>query len=116
MNNDPLYSDKLIEIDKDSILIRNYYFPFGDKRVRMRDIDVISVDKSKPFSGKYRYVGTGNFRVWFPPDNRTKRDKVFIIEIQEKWWRVGFTVEDTTSVLLLLKQACRLIDNTVDAR
>ena len=112
MNSEPLYSDTLVEIDKESILVRNYYFPFGDKRISMHEIDVISVDKPSLFSGKYRYVGTGDFRVWFPPDNRTKRDRVFTIKLKKKWWRVGFTAEDSTAVLQLLKHGCPLVDNT----
>ena len=105
-----LYSDKLVEISEDSIVFRNYYYPFGNKRVKFEDVDRIAVEKPTLLSGKYRYYGTGDFRTWFPPDNRSKRDKIFIMILKKKWWRVGFTVEDSQTVLNLLKTKCSLID------
>ena len=112
MNCVHLYSDKLVEIGADYILIRNYYFPFGSKKINVPDIEVINVDKPSLFSGKYRYVGTGDFRVWFPPDNRTKREKIFVVKLKNAWWRAGFTVEDEMTVLDLLKQRCKVVENT----
>lgn len=112
MNNEQ-YSDKLIEIGQDSILIRNYYFPFGSKRVYFSDIERITVHKPTLLSGKYRYMGTGDFRTWFSPDNRTKRDKIFIMKIKNKWWRAGFTAEDSQTVLNLLKDKCPMVDKSI---
>ena len=111
MNNEQ-YSDKLIEISEDSILIRKYYFPFGSKRVDLSDIENVTVNEPSLISGKYRYWGTGDFRTWYPPDNRIKRDKIFIMKLKKKWWRVGFTVEDSQTVLNLLRDKCPLIDNS----
>ena len=34
-----IYSDRLVEITKGSILFRNYYFPFGSKRVVFSNVD-----------------------------------------------------------------------------
>jgi hypothetical protein len=106
------YIDKLIAIGDDSILIRKYYFPFGSKRVKLSDIKNITVYEPSLLSGKYRYWGTGNFRTWYPSDNRINRDKIFIMRLKKKWWRVGFTVEDSQTVLSLLKDKCPLIDHT----
>jgi len=113
MKNSILYSDKLVEIYDDSILVRDYYYPFGDKRVHYEDIESIVVQKPTLKSGKYTYYGTGDFRTWFPPDNRTSRDKIFIIKIKKKWWRIGLTVENSATVLNLLKTKCSLIDNSL---
>ncbi len=104
-----LYRDRLIEISDDSILFLNYYYPFGNKRVSFSHIDTVSVQKPSILSGKYRYYGTGDFRTWFPPDNRSSRDKIFILRQKNKWWRVGFTVENSQVVLDLLKSRCSLI-------
>ena len=106
-----LYIDKLIEISESSILIRKYYYPFGSKLVKLIDIEAISVYKPSLAIGKYRYWGTGNFRTWFPPDNRKMRDKIFVIKLKKKWWRIGFTVEDSQKVLNILESRTQLIDN-----
>ena len=111
--NNLLYGDRLIEISGHSILIRRYYFPFGSKRVDFADIESITVYKPTLFSGKYRYWGTGDFRTWYPPDDRSKRDKIFIMKLKKKWWQIGFTVEDSQTVLNLLKDKCPLIDNSL---
>ena len=110
--NDILYSDKLIEISDNSILIRKYYFPFGSKRVNLADIESITTYKPTLLRGKYRYWGTGDLRTWYPPDNRPKRDKIFIMKLKGKWWRIGFTVENSQTVLNLLRNKCPLIDNS----
>jgi hypothetical protein len=112
--NSILYSDKLIEINENSILIRKYYFPFGSKRVNIADIESITAYKPTLLSGKYRYWGSGDFRTWYPPDNRSKRDKIFIMKLKKKWWRIGFTVEDSQTVLNLLKDKCSVIDNSLE--
>jgi hypothetical protein len=114
MNSNIVYSDKLIKIDDDTILVRDYYYPFGDKRVHFENIDSIVVKKPTLLSGKYRYYGTGDFHTWFPPDNRTSRDKIFIINIKKKWWRIGFTVENSQAVLNVLKGKCSIVDNSVE--
>ena len=107
-----LYSDKLIEISETSVLIRKYYFPFGSKRVNIVDIEDVTAYKPTLISGKYRYWGTGDFRTWYPPNHRSKRDRIFIMKLKKKWWRIGFTVEDSQTVLNLLENQCPLIDNS----
>jgi len=114
MNNELLYSDKLIEISDHSILVRDYYYPFGNKRVNFENVDSIVVKKPTLLSGKYRFYGTGDFRTWFPPDIRSSRDKIFIMKLKKKWWRIGFTVENSQTVLNLLKNKCLLIDNSIE--
>ena len=109
MTNNIVYRDKLVEINDDSILIRDYYYPFGNKRVNFENVESIVVKKPSLLSGKYRYYGTGDFRTWFPPDNRTSRDKIFIIKIKNKWWRIGLTVENSQTVLSLIKDKCSVI-------
>jgi hypothetical protein len=114
MTNNIVYSDKLVEINDDSILVRDYYYPFGNKRVSFGDVESIVVKKPSLLSGKYRYYGTGDFRTWFPPDNRTSRDKIFIIKIKKKWWRIGLTVENSQTVFNLIKDKCSVIDCSVE--
>jgi hypothetical protein len=114
MKNRIIYKDKLVEIEEDSILIKDYYYPFGDKRVNFNNIESIIVQKPTLLSGKYRYYGSGDFRTWFPPDNRSTRDKIFTIKIKKKWWRVGLTVEDSETVLKLFKNRCLVADKSLE--
>jgi hypothetical protein len=103
------YSDHLVEIDEHSILVRNYYYPFGDRRIDFRDIERVTIHKPTVWTGKYRYWGSGDFRTWFPPDTRTTRDAVFVLRIRDKWWRVGLTVEDSREVSRLLSERCVVV-------
>lgn len=100
-----LYSDKLLEIDDHSIFFRHYYFPVGSKRVSLNQIQHIEVVNPSLFSGKYRIHGTGDFRTWYPYDGkRPIRDQIFIITLKKGWWRIGFTVERSGLVQLMLEK------------
>jgi hypothetical protein len=85
MENKILYSDKLVKIEENSILVKDYYYPFGDRQVNFDKIESIIVHKPTILSGKYRHYGSGDFRTWFPPDNRSSREKIFILKIKMKW-------------------------------
>lgn len=99
MNINTLYSDRLVEITDDSILLRGYYFPFGGRRIPFTEISLINIETASLWNGKYRIYGSGNLRTWFAPDwRRPSRNKLFFLEQKDKWWRVGFSVEDSTRV------------------
>ncbi len=105
MNDNVLYSDKLIEISGDSILFRHYYFPFLSKKtVKFFDIEKIVVEEPTLRNGKYRYWGTGNFLHWFPSDfGRSKRDVIYTLFRKNKKIRIGFTVENSEMVTKVFK-------------
>lgn len=103
MNKDIIYSDSLVEIKHGSILFKRYSFFEKDRLVLFTDIEKIIAKKSTIWNGKFRFHGTGDFKTWFPKDfQRYKRDKIFIASIRYKWWRIGFTVEDSNAVLKIL--------------
>ena len=96
-----IYSDKLVEITKESILFRNYYFPFGSRRVAFSEVE--SVAAKEPTHEKWRIHGTSDFRTWFPRDwRRPSRDRIYILSFHNKRRRIGFTVEDSHTVTNLL--------------
>ena len=101
-----VYKDKLIEISSDFILFKNYYFPLiGSKRVPFNRIKSISVEEPSLLKGQWRIWGTGNFTIWFPLDfERSKRDKIFILSMIGKRVRIGFTTENSETVLQIFKQ------------
>jgi len=100
-----IYSDGLVEITTDNILLRKYYFPtFTSKIIEISDIDFVEVVKPGLFTGKYRIWGTGDFTHWFPLDlARSKRDSIFIVHRKGKKMLIGFTVEDSNTVKSILK-------------
>ena len=99
-----IYSDGIIEMTGESILFRKYYFPFGSKRIELSRIDHIEVRTPSLLNGKWRIHGTGDFRTWFPCDaKRPERDRIFIIHLKNRWRRIGFTAEDSSAVLTVLR-------------
>ena len=95
-----LYDDKLISIAEDKIIFKHYYFPSGKPKIVLLDhIEWIKVAEATIRNGKWRIHGSGNFKLWFPRDNkRFKRDKIFFAKLNSQRVRIGFTVEDSGQV------------------
>jgi hypothetical protein len=92
-----LYSDNLIRITEDALHIDG--FLLGSKSVPFSRIKSIKILKPTIRNGKFRIVGTGDFRTWFPSDSlRSRRDMIFVVLMHGKWTRYGFTVEDSAAV------------------
>lgn len=105
MISDIIYSDSLVTIMKKSILFKRYGFFEGDRLVLFSEIEKIVVKKPSLWNGKFRFHGTGDFKTWFPKDfQRYKRDKIFFAFIRNKWWRIGFTVEDSAAVIKIFQE------------
>jgi hypothetical protein len=112
-----LYSDALVEISEESILFYNYYFPTGNKRVRLDQISKIKILESTIWTGKWRLAGTGDFRTWFPTDyDRPSRDKIFILLLKNKWRRIGFTVENSTAAAKIFIDKGLLIEQDLERK
>lgn len=89
-----VYTDRLVEITRETIKFRHYYFPFGAKTINIGDIETVETLDPSLLSGKWRIHGTGDFRTWFPRDlQRPKRDAIFVLFLRKRWRRIGFTVE-----------------------
>jgi hypothetical protein len=102
---DAIYSDSLVTIMKKSILFKRYGFFEGDRLVLFSEIEKIVVKKPSLWNGKFRFHGTGDFKAWFPKDfQRYKRDKIFFAFIRNKWWRIGFTVENSDEVIRIFRE------------
>jgi len=105
MECEPAYSDSLVTITEDEIIFQDYYFPRGKRKVvRLADVEFITVKQPTWRNGKWRLHGTGDFKTWFPKDNkRFKRDRIFFVKLKNKWVRIGFTVEDGVRVEKILR-------------
>jgi hypothetical protein len=88
------YRDSLISITEDKIIFKHYCLwnhntqPWQrrgkPKAVLLTDIAWIRVEKATIWNGRWRIHGAGNFKTWFPRDNRCfKRDKIFFLKTEE---------------------------------
>ena len=99
------YSDSLVQIDDRHIVVKRYYPNGKDKRVSLDDIETITAKRPSLWTGKWRLSGTGDFRTWFATDlMRFKRDKIFIVKMKNRWWRIGFTAEDAGRVEQIFRE------------
>lgn len=100
-----LYSDGLLEITDEAIVLKRYYFPWGARRVAFENVECITSEKPTWRNGKWRVWGTGTFRTWFPLDwRRSSRDRLFFIHLSTSALRIGFTAEDSGRVLAILRE------------
>jgi len=99
-----LYKGNLVEIKDDSIILKNYYYPFISKKVLFKDIEKIEVKESNLLNGKWRIWG-GNFSYWFPLDfSRPLRKEIFFITYKSQQIKSGFTVLNPEKVEKILKE------------
>lgn len=100
------YEDRLIEISQSHVRIKHYYFPFLlSKTIPFEQIARVELNSATLWAGRWRLAGTRDFRTWFPLDlSRPKRDSIFIMTLKQKWFRIGFTVEDSEEVSRIFKQ------------
>lgn len=105
MKIEPIYSDSLVILTEDALILKHYYYPArAPKRVAFADIQRIVVKKPTIWNGKWRLHGTGTFTTWFAEDQqRPTRDKLFFAKIRKKWMKIAFTVEDSNRVEEILR-------------
>lgn len=95
-----VYSDSLIQITSDSLIIKDYYFPLVNKQIPFAQIEVVHVLRPQLFNGKYRLWGMALGQVWLAMDfARFNRDAIFVVTIKGKWLKAGFTVENSEAVV-----------------
>jgi len=71
----------------------------------IRNIKKVEILEPTVMNGKWRIHGTGDFSTWFPWDSgRPNRDIIFRITLHKGWCRIGFTVEDSASVISIFDE------------
>jgi hypothetical protein len=99
-----MYSDSLVQLTAESLVINHYYFPFVGKTILLEDIAVVNVVQSNFLRGQWKIWGMGLWPVWFAFDfNRPLRDAIFVVEIRNSWPAAGFTAESSQGVLRALE-------------
>ncbi|MDK2826065.1 hypothetical protein SAMN04488589_2494 [Methanolobus vulcani] len=114
MENNLIYSDKLVDVDDKGIRLKKYYFPLGQaKFVKFQDIFKMEKRQATLTTGKWRIWGSGNLMTWFPLDwLRPKRDIIFFIQMATQSTRIGFTVENTKAFIEAVESKDIRIENS----
>jgi hypothetical protein len=83
------YADKKLELEDGTLTIRQYYFPTRSaKRVRLSDIDHVGTYDMGPWTGRYRFWGSGDLQHWFNNDfGRVTKTKAFILYLRNGFVR-----------------------------
>jgi len=100
-----LYDDGLVNLDRDGITIRRYYFPLATpKRIPYSRIKGIQEWRMGGLTGKWRIWGSGDLRHWSPLDTRRPRkDRALILDLG-RWVKPTFSPNDPDRVLQILRQ------------
>jgi hypothetical protein len=98
-----LYDDGLVALDDNSVLIRRYYFPWGNKRIPYSSIR--SFTRLAPIRvRKWRLSGSGDFVHWWNLDlHRSKKNVAIVIDVG-KWIRPTITPDDPDAVEHILSE------------
>jgi hypothetical protein len=74
------YDDGGVACTEDALVIRRYYFPFGDKRIPYTKIEQVQRRTMARLTGQWRIWGSGDFRHWYNLDSGRPRKTVqFVI-------------------------------------
>jgi hypothetical protein len=96
------YDDGRVACTEQEIIIRSYYFPVGDKRVRYQDIrEVRSVRLG--VMGKWRIWGSSDLLHWFNFDpKRPGKDTALVLYLDGAGVRPVITPDDAARVTAVL--------------
>ncbi len=101
---DWLYSDDIVKLDEERIVVRRYYWPFGSKRIRYSKIRRVRPRPLKAWHGQYRVQGIDFRRRWYSRDrHRGERETAIDLSIGNIL-RPSITPEDPVLVLEILQR------------
>ncbi len=98
-----IYSDSVVRLREDGIVINSYYWPFGSKRIAYADIRGFDVRPLKAWHGQFRVHGIDHLGRWYSRD-RHRGEKERAIDL-----RVGLlihpvlTPDDIDKVIAILE-------------
>ena len=98
-----LYNDGLVELDRQGITLRRYYFPIAtSKHIAYTDIRGVRLRPMGVWTGKGRLWGSGDLRHWAPLDPHRPRKTTAIILDLGTFIRPAFSPDDPERVFALL--------------
>jgi hypothetical protein len=93
------YDDGGVACTEDALVIRRYYFPFGDKRIPYAKIEQARREPMASLTGKYRIWGSGDIIHWYNLDPaRPGKSVQFILELSGARVRPVITPRDPDAV------------------
>lgn len=102
-----LYEDSYLVCDDTALTIKEYYFPFGSRRIPYAQIRRVQELPLKPLEGKFRIWGMGLSPHWYHLDwKRPGKKRAIALDLGE-WIQPVLTPESHDSVLSLLREASR---------
>lgn len=106
-----VYEDKFVRITDEAIEIKEYTFMKKSRIVPFTEISKLLVKKATVLNGRYRALGTGDFFIWFAYDDRRfERDCLFFMTVKNRYWRIGFSVEDPEVFTRIMTHRCNVVD------
>jgi len=106
-----MYEDKFVKVTDEGVEIKEYTFMKKSRFVSFEEIGKLVVKKATLWNGRYRTLGTGEFFIWFAYDDRRfQRDCLFFMTVKNKYWRIGFSVEDPEVFTRIMTYKCRVVD------
>ena len=93
------YDDGGVACAADALVIRRYYFPFGDKRIRYAKIEQVRRVPLTFMRGRWRIWGSGDFVHWFNLDTgRPGKSEAFVIRVSGSVFKPVITPSDPDGV------------------
>lgn len=99
-----LYTDTVVRMSEDMLVINRYYWPLGRKRIRYSRIRHFTPRPLKAWHGQYRVHGIDHLGRWYSRD-RHRGEKELAIDLTVGWLiRPVLTPDDVDTVLAILER------------
>lgn len=98
-----LYSDTVVGLTDDRVVINHYYWPLGKKRIRYSDIRSFDVRPLKAWHGQFRVHGVDHLGRWYSRDrHRGEKERAIDLDVGRLIHPV-LTPDDIDKVLDILE-------------
>ena len=102
---DVLYDDQYVRLTETQVIIKKYYFPFGNaKRIDYGAIESCATDKQLGIGMlEYKAWGMALSSIWWAWGGMRQDKSNLVITVRDCWPRCGFCVADMAKVQAILR-------------